>query len=158
LFSAKLVSKAYQLGFTFIGILMVIAISGIALAGIGIVWHQDTQRENEKELLFIGEQYRKAIVSYYENSPSGVKQYPKDIQDLLLDKRFTEPKRHIRKLYRDPITRGKPWGLIKQQGLIIGIYSTSETSSIKKNRFPSPYEKFSEAVNYQDWKFIATPQ
>ena len=71
-------NKAYQLGFTFIGILMVIAISGIGLAGIGIVWHQDTQRENEKELLFIGEQYHQAIVSYYESSPSGVKQYPKD--------------------------------------------------------------------------------
>jgi type II secretory pathway pseudopilin PulG len=151
-------SKVHQLGFTFIGILMIIAISGIALAGIGIVWHQDTQRENEKELLFIGEQYRKAILSYYESDPNGVKQYPKDIQDLLLDKRFTEPKRHIRKLYTDPVTRGKPWGLIIQEGLILGVYSTSETSPIKKSKFPSPYEKFSEAVNYQDWKFIATPQ
>ncbi len=151
-------SKAHQFGFTFIGILMVIAISGIALAGIGIVWHQDAQRENEKELLYIGEQYRKAIVSYYGNNPSGVKQYPKELKDLELDSRIPEPKRHIRKLYADPMTRGKPWGLIKQEGLIIGVYSTSETSPIKKSRFPSPYENFSEAVNYQDWKFTATPQ
>jgi type II secretory pathway pseudopilin PulG len=153
-----LFSKKHQFGFTFIGVLMLIAISGIALAGVGIVWHQDAQRENEKELLYIGEQYRKAIVSYYENNPSGVKQYPKALEDLELDSRIPEPKRHIRKLYADPITRGKPWGLIKQEGLIIGVYSTSEISPIKKRKFPSPYENFSEAGNYQDWKFIAIPQ
>jgi len=51
------------LGFTYIGVLMLVAISGIGLAGVGIVWHQDTQREREKELLFIGEEYRRRLAA-----------------------------------------------------------------------------------------------
>lgn len=144
-------------GFTYIGLLIMIAISGIALAGVGIVWHQDAQREREKELLFIGEEYRKAIGSYYENSPSGAKQFPKTLDDLILDSRFPGIKRHIRKLYVDPIVREEPWGIALQQGHIIGIYSLSKQPPIKKVGFPLQYETFSAAEEYSDWKFIYSP-
>ena len=149
----------HQLGFTYIGILMIIAISGIALAGVGIVWHQNTQRENEKELLYVGDQYRKAITSYFENNPNGVKQYPKDLKSLEADERAPGKKiRHIRKLYLDPVSRGKEWGLIQQGDLITGVYSTSKSTPIKKSGFSPPYESFAEATSYQDWKFAANPQ
>jgi type II secretory pathway pseudopilin PulG len=137
---------------------MVIAISGIALAGVGIIWHQEAQRENEKELLFIGEEYRKALVSYYEDSPNGVKQYPKELESLISDKRFQTPKHHLRKLYLDPMTHGQPWGTVKQEDRIVGIYSSSSKKPIKKSKFSSPYEGFSEANSYQNWQFIASPQ
>lgn len=151
--------KKNQLGFTYIGILMVIAISGIGLAGVGIVWHQQAQQENEKELLYIGDQYRKAINSYFENSPSGIKQYPKELKNLISDERFPDKKmNHIRKLYSDPVTHGKPWGLIEQQGFIIGIYSTSKSVPLKKSGFPAPHEAFAEATSYEDWKFTASQQ
>jgi type II secretory pathway pseudopilin PulG len=155
----QLLKKKIQFGFTYIGILMVIAISGIALAGVGIVWRQYAQQENERELLYIGEQYRKAIISYFENSPSGIKQYPKELKNLVTDERFPDKKiHHLRKLYSDPVTHGKPWGLIQQQGAIIGIYSTSKTVPLKKSGFPAPYEAFSEATSYEDWKFAASQQ
>lgn len=154
-----MLKEKFQFGFTYIGILMIIAISGIALAGVGIVWHQQTQRENENELLYIGDQYRKAILSYYENNPTGIKQYPKELKNLETDDRFPDKKmHHLRRLYVDPVTHGKPWGLVQQQGFIIGIYSTSKSVPIKKNGFSSPYEGFSEATNYEDWKFTANPQ
>jgi type II secretory pathway pseudopilin PulG len=154
-----LLNSKFQSGFTYIGILMIIAISGIALAGVGIVWHQHTQRENEKELLYIGDQYRKAILSYYENSPSGVQQYPKELKDLLTDERMLDKKvHHIRKLYADPISHGKPWELVRQGDQITGVYSSSKSSPIKKTGFPAPYESFSEAKSYQDWKFTANQQ
>lgn len=149
--------KNISLGFTYIGLLMMIAISGIALAGVGIVWHQDAQREREKELLFIGEEYRKAIGSYYENSPSDAKQFPKTLDDLILDRRFPVIKRHIRKLYVDPMLREEPWGIALQQGQIIGIYSISKQHPIKKIGFPLQYEVFSTAEKYSDWKFIYSP-
>jgi type II secretory pathway pseudopilin PulG len=145
-------------GFTYIGLLMVIVIAGIGLAGVGIVWHQDIQREREKELLFIGDGYRKAIGSYYENPPSGaIKQYPKRLEDLLIDSRFPSIKRHLRKLYTDPITHNQPWGLEMQQGQIMGVYSTSKAAPIKKTGFPSLYSTFSDAAEYRDWKFIYSP-
>lgn len=143
------------LGFTFIGILIIVAISGIALSGVGIVWHQTIQREHEKELLFIGDQYRAAISSYYESTPGGVKQYPRKLEDLLLDNRFPFVKRHIRRLYDDPMTNNQPWGLIKQQDYIVGVYSLSQQQAIKKTGFPTIYESFKEATAYNEWKFVA---
>lgn len=143
------------LGFTFIGILIIVAISGIALSGVGIVWHQTMQREHEKELLFIGDQYRAAISSYYESTPGGVKQYPRKLEDLLLDNRFPFVKRHIRRLYDDPMTNNQPWGLIKQQDYIVGVYSLSQQQAIKKTGFPAIYESFKEVTTYNEWKFVA---
>jgi type II secretory pathway pseudopilin PulG len=144
-------------GFTYIGLLIMIAISGIALAGVGIVWHQDMQREREKELLFIGEAFRQAIGSYYESNPSGIKQYPVTLDALLIDSRFPNIKRHIRKLYDEPIMHSKEWGLELQQGKIVGVYSLSDQEPIKKNGFPRQYDSFGSAKKYSDWKFIYLP-
>lgn len=140
-------------GFTFIGILIIVALSGIALSIVGTVWHQSLQREREKQLLFIGDQYRNAIISYYESTPGGVKQYPKTLQDLILDKRHPVVKRHLRTLYADPMSK-LGWGLITQQSLIIGVYSQSHQAPIKKSGFPTAYESFAEATTYEEWKFI----
>ena len=145
------------LGFSYIGLMIFIAISGIALAGVGIVWSQDQQREREKELLFVGEQFRQAIASYYENTPSNIKQYPNKLTDLLQDNRMPNLRRHLRKLYNDPITNSSNWGLELQQTKIIGVYSLSELKPIKKKGFPNLYEKFSDFSKYSDWKFIYIP-
>ncbi len=64
------------------------------------------------------------------------------LEELVIDKRFTKTKRHIRKQYLDPTTRGQPWGLIKQQDLIVGIFSTSEESPIKKVDSPLHTKNF----------------
>jgi type II secretory pathway pseudopilin PulG len=156
-FKKRVPFKNKDSGFTYIGLLIMVAISGIGLAGAGIVWHQDMQREREKELLFIGEQIRQGIGSYYENTPDGVKQYPKQLEDLILDNRFPVIKRHLRKLYNDPFSLKKEWGLVKQQGRIVGIYSTSELTPIRITGFLSQYETFGSAQKYSEWKFIYTP-
>ena len=147
----------HQTGFTYIGLLILVVISGIALGGVGIVWHQDAQREREKELLFIGDEFRKAIGSYYENTPADIKQFPQNLNDLLLDKRFPVVKRHLRKLYLDPMPPFKSWGLVKDNNRIIGIYSQSESKPIKKYGFPSQFESFNTTIHYKDWKFIYLP-
>ncbi len=147
-------NKSKSLGFTYMGVLMLIAISGIGLAGVGIVWHQDMQREREKELLFIGEAFRKAIGSYYMASPTAVKQFPKTLNDLIIDNRFPGIKRHLRKLYADPITRNKAWKLVLQQDGIVGVYSESKLKPLKKHGFLPQYEEFSNAEEYGEWKFV----
>ncbi len=146
-----------QAGFTYMGLLMVVAIAGIGMAGVGIVWHQDAQREREKELLFIGQAYRNAIGSYYENSPSTAKQFPQNLQDLLLDTRFPTVKRHIRQLYADPFARDKDWQLVMQQGQITGVYSSSTLKPIKKVGLPPEFEAFDSAEKYEEWRFVYAP-
>lgn len=154
------IGRKLQLGFTYIGLLMVIAIAGIGMAGIGVVWSQDMQREREKELLFIGGEYRKAIGSYYENG-LGTKQFPASLEDLMLDRRLPTIKRHIRKLYADPMMinakNKKSWGLIMQQGKIVGVHTLLGDRPIKKSAFNAGDEVFAEAEKYSDWKFVFAP-
>ena len=147
----------HQTGFTYMGLLMVVAIAGIGLAGVGIVWHQDAQREREKELLFIGQAYRNAIGSYYENSPSTAKQFPQTLQDLILDTRFPNIKRHIRQLYADPFARDKDWNFVLQQGKITGVYSNSTLKPIKKVGLPKEFEALDAAEKYEEWRFVYVP-
>lgn len=146
----------HQQGFTYLGLLMFIIISGIALASTGQVWHAEAQREKERELLFIGEQFRKAIGSYYENTPGGVKHYPLTLQDLLDDKRFVKTRHHLRRIYRDPIAGRVQWGLVREQGRITGVYSLSTAKPFKRDGFPREFVDFTNADEYTDWRFIYT--
>ncbi len=142
-----------QRGFTYLGLLMFVMISGIALASTGKVWHAEAQREKERELLFIGEQFRKAIGSYYENT-TGVKQYPLTLQDLLEDKRLPQVRHHLRKIYRDPITGTTSWGLVREQGRITGVFSLSNFKPFKQDGFTREFVSFANAEQYTKWRFI----
>jgi type II secretory pathway pseudopilin PulG len=111
-------------GFTYLTILFVVAIMGGGLALVGGLWHTASLRDREAELLYAGDQYRKAIERYYLSGPG---QYPRSLEDLLKDPRKPATERHLRKLYPDPIT-GKPeWGMVKApDGGIMGVRTTSE--------------------------------
>ena len=50
-----------QRGFGYIGLLIGIAIIGGALGSVATVWHTFAQREQEKQLLFVGNQFRTAL-------------------------------------------------------------------------------------------------
>lgn len=145
-----------QRGFTYMGLLLFIAMSGIALSVIGPVWHAEAQREREKELLFVGGQLAQAIASYHLHTPGGVKQYPASLEDLLQDKRFPTMRRHLRKLYRDPMTGSADWGLIREQGRITGVYSLSKTKPIKQEGFADNMAAFAGAGSYEKWRFTAS--
>lgn len=144
-----------QTGFTFVGLMFAVAIAGIALAGTGSLWQMESRREKEKELLFIGEQYRMAISSYYDKSPGAAKQFPEKLEDLLLDKRFPNPVRHLRRLYRDPMMPDRQWELIRQEGRIIGIASRSPALPIKVAGFAPEQDDFEGAESYTEWRFIS---
>ncbi len=144
-----------QGGFTYIGLMFAVAIAGIALAGTGVLWQMESRREKEKELLFIGEEYRRAIGSYYEKTPGGDKQFPEKLEDLLQDKRFPNPIRHLRRLYRDPMVADGEWELIRQQGRIMGVASRSTDKPIKVAGFTEEQNGFEGAVSYSEWRFLS---
>lgn len=148
-------SSRTQSGFTYMGVLMFVALSGIALSVVGPVWHAESQREREKDLLFVGEQYAQAIASYYQSTPGGVKSYPQSLQDLVQDKRLPTMKRHLRKLYRDPVTGSEEWGLVRQQGRITGVYSLSKDKPLKQEGFGGVRSGFAGSSGYDQWRFVA---
>ena len=142
-------------GFTYIGLLILIAVLGIGLAVTGVVFHQQAQRAKEKELLFAGEQIRHAIARYYEKSPSGSKRFPEALEDLVLDQRYPATQRYLRRVYQDPMIGSKAWELVRApDGGIIGVHSGSTKKPIKNDNFPAGYEDFKDGTSYVDWKFV----
>jgi type II secretory pathway pseudopilin PulG len=148
-----------QNGFTLLGTLIAIAAMGAALAAYGELASHAAQREKEQELLFIGNQFRQAIGAYYTRSPGAVKRFPQKLDDLLEDKRYPNPQRHLRRLYADPIT-GKPqWGLIQApDGGIMGVHSLSEERPIKTGAFAARDSTLTgTSMRYSDWTFSYVP-
>jgi type II secretory pathway pseudopilin PulG len=143
-------------GFTYIGLLVAVVILGIGLSAVGTVWRTQAQREREQELLFIGGEYRAAIASYYA---AGAHQFPQDLGDLLDDKRFPEPRHHLRRLYLDPMTGAADWTILRSDMFgITGIASSSNAEPLKKKGFPVDGKTFEDATCYCDWKFAYVPR
>jgi type II secretory pathway pseudopilin PulG len=153
----RLAPRPSPLGFTYIGLLLLIALMGTAVAGAAIVHHQQAQREKEKELLFVGEQFRRAIGQYYEGSPGGDKRFPATLEDLLSDSRYPSTKRYLRRIYFDPMTASREWGLIRGPGdRIIGVHSLSQSKPVKVSGFAERYADFASVESLSDWKFVYT--
>jgi type II secretory pathway pseudopilin PulG len=146
-----------QSGFAFFLLLAFVAVMGIGLAAVAQVWSTAVQRERERELLFIGSQLRAAVAQYYNESP-GAKQYPRTLDDLLEDKRFPTSRRHLRRVYIDPMTGKAEWGLVRYQGFLIGVHSLSEGTPVKSALFDPSDILLTGAAHYTEWRFVYTPE
>lgn len=145
-------------GFTYLALLFTVAMAGIALAAAGVIWSTERQREREKELLFVGNQFRQAIRMYYEYSPGTIKQYPRSLNDLLQDNRYLRTERRLRRVYADPITGQTDWGLVPAPGGgIMGVFSLSNDRPMKTAGFALRDSGFEGASKYADWQFVYTP-
>ena len=142
-----------QRGFGYLLVLFALAAIGLLLAGAGQVWHSTAQRGKEAELLFVGNQFRQAIAAYYHASPQAVKMYPLGLEELLEDPRFPTPRRHLRRIYRDPMTGGFEWGLVRSGGRIVGVHSLHPGAPMK-TAFSARDAGFSDAARYDQWVFM----
>ena len=143
-------ARAGQGGFTYLGLLFAIAILGITLATVGVVWSTQIRRDREAELLFIGDQFRVAIGRYVQSG--GI--YPRALADLVEDKRVPVPRRFLRRVYADPMTGNADWQLIHTaDGGIMGVASSSQQQPIKVAGFPTADAAFADAACYCDWTF-----
>jgi len=144
-----------EAGFTYIGILLAMALFGVALGATGELWRTAAQREREQELLFVGSQFRNAFLSYYGGTPAGKPRYPRVLEDLLEDTRFPVPRRHLRRIYADPMTGKADWAIVDAPGGgIAGVHSRSEAKPLKTGNFAAQDAKFEGAEHYSDWKFV----
>lgn len=151
--------KSTERGFTFLGLLILIVIMGVGLAATGALFSHEAQRDKERELLFVGDQFRAAIESYYRHTPGISSAYPRTLEDLLEDKRFPMPVRHLRRLYADPMT-GKPdWALVEVPGGggIMGVHSVSQDAPVKTGNFDLRDQAFEGKQHYAEWQFVYVP-
>jgi type II secretory pathway pseudopilin PulG len=109
----------------------------------------------EQALLDIGIEYSNALASYAAATPSGQPNYPPSFAELLKDPRFPQLRRHLRRIYVDPMTGKAEWGLVKatENGGILAIYSLSKAAPIKIGNFPPRFAAFDGKASLSDWKF-----
>jgi type II secretory pathway pseudopilin PulG len=144
-----------QRGFTYVGLLLAVALVGVLLAGLGTLWSMESRRAKEDELLFIGEQFHTAITAYFENTPTGQRsRFPPQLADLLDDKRWPVRRRHLRDIYPDPLTGTRDWVIIKApDGGVLGVYSPAAGTPLRRAHFTKAFKSFEEAGSYADWRF-----
>lgn len=142
-------------GFTYFVLLAVIAAMGFVLATAGEVWHMALKREKEQELLFVGDQFRRAFNLYNLHTPGNARRFPLSLDELLKDPRHPGVKRYLRKIYADPVSGSSQWGLIKgPNGEIFGVHSLSQEEPLKKSGFRLVDAKFEGRAKYSEWVFM----
>jgi type II secretory pathway pseudopilin PulG len=138
-------------GFTYIGLLILVAVMSLSMTVVAEVWQSTQQRDKEEELLFVGNQIRRAIGMYAANAAS----YPHSLEDLLKDPGFPGVRRYLRKIYRDPMTGRAEWGLVKADGnSITGVYSLSDAEPFKQSGFSLADQDFEGKKKYSEWVFF----
>ncbi len=148
----------HMAGFTLVWVLAAIAILSVGLAAIGPQWADQARRDREQDLLRVGQLYAQALAHYRAVSPGSLKQYPSDLQQLLLDNRFAGTQRHLRKLYPDPLDPARPWGLMRgPDGGILGVFSQSADAPLRRESLDLEGLVLPIAQRYDEWKFIARP-
>lgn len=148
---------AGQGGYTYVGLLIFVAVFGLISAGSLRVGVTAQRRVAEQELLERGLALTRALESYSEATPAGQSGYPQVIGDLLLDPRHQKKiVRHLRRIDVDPITGRAEWGVVMtpDKRWIIGFHSVSDQKSWRRD-FPAPFGDFSEKPFYRDWVFSA---
>ena len=145
-------------GFVLLAVLASLFIVALSAQGVLTYVSEQARREREAELIQIGEAYAKAIGAYYSSTPGAVKKYPAALDDLLEDRRFVVVKRHLRRIYPDPILRADEWGLVRAaDGGITGVYSRSTDAPIRSSGIDLREFVLPPASRYSDWQFVFQP-
>lgn len=143
-----------QRGFSYLWVLFLVAFLGVGLTVAVEIEATATQRDKEKELIAIGRQFRTAIGRYWEiQLPDNRHEYPATLGDLLEDKRLPGVKRHLRKLFVDPMTGQAEWGIVRVGGRIVAVHSLSEKAPIKQDGFEAEDMDLRGKQKYSEWVF-----
>lgn len=155
--------KKNQFGFSYLGLLFIVAITAASLAALGQRWSTAMQRERERELEFRGDEIARAIASYVLASPAASRsapQYPEKLTDLLTDRRAAKTRHHLRRAYLDPFTGQPDWILVPAQSLA-GAPASSRTFNAVHSSSNRPLLRRAQAdgtpiSRAQDWVFSAS--
>lgn len=111
--AAGLIRSGRQRGFTYLSVVILVAVIGLVGAAslrLGVTMQRAGA---EEELLRIGAEYSDALQSYAAATPPGQPTFPPSMKELLKDPRFPQVRRHLRRIYVDPVTGKAEWGLLR---------------------------------------------
>lgn len=143
-----------QRGVVLLTVLVFVLIATLGASSLIQMHQTQTQRDKEEQLLFVGDQFRRAIASYYNTIPPGTgRSLPNSLDDLVNDDRFPSPIHHLRRMYPDPMTGKTDWQPVREGIGIVGVRSRSNHATIKKQGFSKDYRQFEGKDSYSDWTF-----
>ncbi|WP_422011624.1 type II secretion system protein [Roseateles sp.] len=142
-------------GFTYLGVLFLVALTAAGLAALGKAWSTASQRERERELQFRGEAIAAAITSYQKATPKAPPELPRSLDDLLEDRRGVVIRRHLRQRYADPFTGEPDWELVTQDAdkTRFGAVRSRSTHPLLREMAPDG----AALRKASDWLFVAQP-
>jgi type II secretory pathway pseudopilin PulG len=150
-------ARRREAGFTYLGLIIFVTVIGMVGAATLKVGSLLQRAEAENELLEIGAEFSAALRSYAAVTPKGQLNQPKSLQDLLRDPRFPSPRRHLRRIFVDPVTGKAEWGMVSagEGAPILGVYSLSQAQPLKIANFDPRFINFENKKHLSDWKFTA---
>ena len=157
--------RGAQAGYTYFGLLLAILAASLAVSAGVTLLTNDMRRDKEAELLFAGDEIRRALELYHSKNTAGMQPFPRTLEALLRDPNQLSVQRYLRKIYRDPmhdpdlpgaVAENGFWVLIRDgNGQIVGVRSNSLRVPLRTSGFPKQYEGFRQAKRYADWQFLA---
>ncbi|WP_312515759.1 type II secretion system protein [Massilia sp.] len=148
-----------QAGFTYLGLVIFVAIVGLVGAATLKVGSLLQRAAAEEELLEIGAAFSAALDSYAAATPRGATPYPPSVKELLKDPRFPGVRRHLRKVFVDPLTGKAEWGIEYLGGGEVGIvafHSLSDAQPLKIANFDSRFRGLDGKEKISQWRFTAS--
>lgn len=150
-------------GYTYVAVLLLLAVMSMAAALTLELSDTSARRAGETELVSLGKEFERAFASYYRQSPAGARRFPDRLEDLTLDPRLPGVRRHLRRVYLDPLT-GQAWGLVPAPGGgIMAVYSKANGTPFRESlgvlAMPptASAPDASSARSYADWRFGYDP-
>ena len=146
-----------QGGFTYLGLIILVTVIGMVGAATLKIDALLRRAAAEEDLLAIGAEFSAALASYAAATPRGQLPQPPTLQELLKDPRTPALRRHLRKIFVDPVTGGTEWGIvyIGDKAGVLGVYSLSQARPLKIGNFDARFSGFENKLHLSDWKFTA---
>jgi type II secretory pathway pseudopilin PulG len=147
-----------QYGFTYLSLIILLAIIGLVGATALKVGSVAQRSRNEQQLLDIGAAFSDALQSYADATPAGLPPQPPSLKELLKDPRFPGTRRHLRKIFVDPMTGKAEWGIayLGEKVGVAAVYSLSTAQPVKIGNFPARFMGFDNKQHISEWRFAAT--
>jgi type II secretory pathway pseudopilin PulG len=147
-----------QAGFTYLGLIIFVTIIGLVGAATLKIGALLQRAAAEEELLDIGAAFSAALDSYAAATPQGASPYPPSLKELLKDPRVPGVRRHLRKIFVDPLTGKAEWGMVYLgEGTtgVVAVHSLSTAKPLKVANFDSRFSGLDNADTISAWRFKA---
>lgn len=150
-------SSPRQGGFTYLGLIILVTVIGLVGAATLKIDSLLRRAAAEEELLDIGAAFSAALESYAAATPAGQPPHPPSLRELLKDPRTPVVRRHLRKIFVDPVTGSAEWGIVYQAGQVgvVAVHSLSQTQPLKIGNFAARFVGFENKQHLSEWKFSA---